>query len=77
MPKAITPRVDAFIAQVNAFCETKHGLKTELAAHLQVSKQHLYPFLKGEKEPGGEKVLAMLEWMEKHGQAVQLTAATT
>ena len=77
MPKAITPRVDALVAQVNAFCESKHGLKTELAAHLQVSKQHLHPFLKGEKEPGGEKVLAMLEWMELHGQTVQPAAATT
>ena len=77
MPKAITPRVDAFVAQVNAFCETKHGLKTELAAHLQSTKQYLNAILKGEKEPGGEKVLAMLEWMEKHGQAVQPTATTT
>ncbi len=77
MPKAITPRVDAFIAQVNTVCESKHGLKVELAAYLQISKQQLYPILKGEKEPGGEKVLAMLEWMKKHGQAVQPTAATT
>ena len=69
MPKAFTPRVDALINQVNTFCESKHGLKVELAAYLQISKQQLYPILKGEKEPGGEKVLAMLEWLEKHAPA--------
>ena len=77
MPKAFTPRVDALVRQVNAFCETKHGFKTELAAHLQITKQYLNAVLKGKKEPGGEKVLAMLEWMEEHDQAVQPTGATT
>lgn len=76
MPKGPTPRLDALLRRVNTFCEGRHGSKVELAEYMQVTKQELHPILKGERAPGAEKVLAMLEWMEKHGQDVQSTAAT-
>ena len=71
MPKGPTPRLDVLIAKVNAYCESKHGLKVELAEYLQMSKQQLYPILKGNHDPSGEKVLAMLEWLEKRSPAEQ------
>ena len=77
MPKGPTPRLDALIAKVNAVCERKHGSKVELAEYLQTNKQQVHSMLKGENQPGGERVLALLEWLEKHSPAEQPTAATT
>jgi hypothetical protein len=69
MPKGPTPRLNALIAKVNAVCERKHGSKVELAEYLQTTKQQVYALLKGENEPGGERVLALLEWLEKNSSA--------
>ena len=77
MPKGSTPRLDALLVRVNIYCEGRHGSKTALADYMQVTKQELHPILKGTREPGAEKVLAMLEWLEKHAHGEQSTAATT
>ena len=37
-----------------------------LAAHLGIDKQAMNKILIRANEPGGEKVLAMLVWLEKH-----------
>ena len=76
MSKSPTPRLDAVLARVNAYCEGRHGSKTALADYMQVTKQELHPILKGAREPGAEKVLAMLEWLEKNAHAEQPTTAT-
>ena len=75
MPKALTPRVDVLVGRVNAYCKSKHGSKVALAEYLQIPKQALHSILNGTYEPGGEKVLAMIEWMEKH--ATEQPAAST
>lgn len=77
MPKGPTPRLDVLIAKVNAVCERRHGSKVELAEYLQTNKQQVHAMLKGENQPGGERVLALLEWLEKQGPAEQTPAATT
>ena len=51
--------------RVNAYCEGKHGSKVALAAHLGIDKQAMNKILTRANEPGGEKVLAMLGWIEK------------
>ena len=71
MSKGPTPRLNALIRQINAYCESRHGSKVALAEYLQVTKQELHPILKGTREPGAEKVLAMLEWLEKNAPAEQ------
>ena len=76
MSKSHTPRLDALLARVNTYCEGRHGSKTALADYMQVTKQELHPILKGAREPGAEKVLAMLEWLEKNAHTEQPTAAT-
>ena len=77
MPKGPTPRLDALIAKVNAVCERKHGSKVDLAEYLRTNKQQVHSMLKGENQPGGERVLALLEWLEKHDRAEQPTVTTT
>ena len=77
MPKGPTPRLNALISQVNAYCEGRHGSKVALAEYLQVTKQELHPILKGTREPGAEKVLAMLEWLEKNVPAKERPAASS
>ena len=69
MPKRPTPRLDTLIARVNAVCERKHGSKVELAEYLQTDKQQVYALLTRRNEPGGERVLALLEWLEKNEPA--------
>ena len=76
MPKGPTPRLNALIAKVNAVCERRHGSKVELAEYLQTNKQQVHAMLKGENQPGGERVLALLEWLEKQDSAEQTTATT-
>ena len=77
MPKGPTPRLDKLIAKVNAVCESRHGSKMELAEYLQTDKQQVCALLTGRNEPGGERVLALLEWLEKQDPAEQMPAATT
>ena len=55
--------------------QTRSG--EDFGGYLPTNKQQVHSMLKGENQPGGERVLALLEWLEKHGQAVQPTAATT
>lgn len=66
MPKGSTPRLDALIARVNAVCERRHGSKVELADYLQTDKQQVYALLTRRNDPGGERLLALLEWLEKN-----------
>ena len=66
MAKGPTPLLDALVDRVNAYCEGKHGSKVALAAHLGIDKQAMNKILTRANEPGGEKVLAMLAWIEKN-----------
>ena len=65
MAKGPTPLLDALVDRVNAYCEDKHGSKVALAAHLGIDKQAMNKILTRANEPGGEKVLAMLVWLEE------------
>ena len=69
MPKGPTPRLDTLLQRVNTYCKSKHGSKVALAEFLQIPKQHVNSMLNGTYEPGGEKVLALLEWLEKQDSA--------
>ncbi len=57
--------------KVNAVCERRHGSKVELAEYLQTDKQQVHAMLTRRNEPGGERVLALLEWLEKNAHAEQ------
>lgn len=74
MPKGPTPRLDVLLARVNTYCEGRHGSKTALAEYMGVTKQELHPILKGTREPGAEKVLAMLEWLENNAPSEEPSA---
>lgn len=42
-----------------------HGSKSKLAAHLGVSLASLSQWLSGDREPGGETTLRLLQWVEQ------------
>ncbi len=72
MAKGPTPLLDALVERVHAYCEGRHGSKVALAGHLGIDKQALHKILTRANEPGGEKVLALLVWLEEReaGRAV-------
>jgi transcriptional regulator with XRE-family HTH domain len=75
----------ALLLQRIAAATERTGMKTELANFLGVSRQQLNHWLSGERAPGGEVTLQMLEWVgaeeaqqnKSPGSATNTTRAAT
>lgn len=58
-----TPRLEALIARLNAYCDAGRGRKTALIKHLGIKPARLSEWLSGDIKPGGETTLAIQEWL--------------